>query len=162
MKIKEMREVIIIAIIFLFNACDGITGIIADMPPTTPDEVPPFVITRPVFELNERTNYFKYAGIVFKFLNHAEEHVDRITVSFMLFDSKTQSSPFITTNKFEISKWDFVSPHENKEIILSLDQYIYIAPTDPYLIDFFYISEIHYMDGSIWKDKNGKYRVRMN
>ena len=160
MRIRQSSGAIIMAVIILLMACDGLSELIADMPPATPTEVPPFVITRPVFEISERTNYFKYAGIVFKFLNHAGEHVDRITVSFMLFDPKTQSNPFFSTNKFEISKWDFVFPNENKEIIISLDQFIYIAPTEPYEIDFFYISEIHYVDGSVWQDKNGKYRIR--
>ena len=157
---KRSMGAMIIAITALFMACDNVTGIIADMPPGTATEVPPFVITKPVFEIMGRANHFNYAGIVFRFLNHAEDHVDRITVSFMLFDPKTQSSPFIGTNRFEISKWDFVFPQENKEIIISLDQYIYIAPTEPYIIDFFYISEIHYVDGGVWQDKNGKYRVR--
>ena len=160
MKSNGMRGAIIIAIAFLLSVCDGLAGIILDMPPTTPDERPPFVISNPVFEIAERTNYFRYAGIAFKFLNQGEKHIDRITVSFMLFDAKTQSNPFITSNKFEISKWDFVSPNENKEIIISMDPYIYIAPSEPYLIDFFYVSEIHYLDGSVWQDKNGKFRVR--
>ena len=174
MLIKQSSGAITIAIAVLLTACgvitdmydeildvyDEVTDIIADIPPKTPTEIPPFVITKPVFEIVERTNYFRYAGIVFKFLNMTEEYVDRITVSFMLFDPKTQSSPFITTNKFEISKWDFIFPHENKEIIISLDKYIYIAPAEPYLIDFFYISEIHYLNGTIWQDKNGIYRIR--
>ena len=150
----------IAALAVLFMACENVMGIIADTPPATAKETPPFVITKPQFEITERRNHFNYAGIVFKFLNLAEEHVDRITVSFMVFDPKTQSNPLITTNKFEISKWDFVFPHENKEIIISLDQYIHIAPTEPYIIDFFYVSEIHYIDGSVWQDKNGKYMVR--
>jgi hypothetical protein len=145
---------------FINTAYEGASEIIMDMPPATPMEVPPFTITRPEFEINGRTNYFNFAGIVFKFLNQAEEYVDRITVTFMLFDPKTQSNPFNISNKFEITKWDFVYPKENKEMIISLDQYIYIAPTEPYIIDFFYISEIHYLNGSVWRDKNGKYRVR--
>ena len=157
---KRNFGAMIIAITVLFMACENATAIIADLPPATAMEAPPFVITKPVFEIYGRTNYFNYAGIVFKFLNHSEEHIERITVSFMIFDPITQTSPFITSNKFEISKWDFVFPHENKEIIISLDRYIYIAPTEPYIIDFFYVSEVHYVDGRVWLDKNGKYRVR--
>ena len=174
MRIKRSSIAFILTVAVLLTACNiitdiydqisdvyvDITDIVADMPPTTPAEIPPFVITKPVFETIERTNHFKYAGIVFKFLNMTDKYIDKITVSFMLFDPKTQSSPFITTNKFEISKWDFVFPNENKEIIISFDKYIHIAPTEPYLIDFFYISEIHYLDGAVWQDKNGKYRVR--
>jgi hypothetical protein len=159
MRLKIINRAALIAVIIMLISC-GMTGIIVDMPPPTVTEMPPFVITKPVIEINERTNYFCYAGMIFKFYNLAEEYVDKITVSFMLFDNKTELSPFISNNKFEISKWDYVFPNENKEIIISLDQFIYIAPTEPYLIDFFYISEIHYGNGGIWQDRNGIYRVR--
>jgi len=132
----------------------------AAQPVAGQQDIPPFVISRPVVEIKERLNGFKYAGIVFKFLNNTEMYVEKITICFMLFDTKTQTSPFLGSNKFEITKHDFLSPGENKEISISLDNYIYIAPTEPYLIDFFYIAEINYLDDIIWRDTYGKYRVR--
>ena len=151
---------IIFTIAVLFAGCEGVTGIIIDMPPSTPGEIPPFVITKPEFEIIERPYHFRYAGIVFKFLNQADLIVDRITVSFLLFDPRTQESPFVGSNKFAMTKRDIVFPDDNKEIIISLDQFIYVAPTTPYLIDFFYIYEIQYVDGSVWRDEYGKFRVR--
>lgn len=159
MKMKRNLAVFLFTVICL-TACDSPTWIIADAPPATPSEVPPFVISRPVVEITERINYFKCAGIVFKFLNTAQKDADRLTVSFMIYDTKTQASPFIGSNNFKITKLDYISAGENKEICISLDQFIYVSPTEPYLIDFFYISEIHYTDGSIWQDIYGKYRVR--
>jgi len=161
--------------VFLLTACEQPGWIIADSPPVAQPvtaqptaaqpvaaqpEIPPFVITKPVVDIYERINSFKYAGIVFKFLNNSERYVEKMTICFMLFDTKTQASPFIGTNRFEIAKYDFLVPGENKEISISLDQYIYTAPPEPYLIDFFYISEICYIDGSVWQDTYGKYRVR--
>jgi hypothetical protein len=153
-----------------FMACEAPGWIIADTPhmaqptaaqPTSAQpEIPPFVITKPVVEIYERINSFKYAGIVYKFLNNSDRYVEKMTVCFMLFDTKTQTGPFIGTNKFEIAKYDFLAPGENKQISISLDQYIYTAPHEPYLIDFFYISEISYIDGAVWQDTYGKYRVR--
>jgi hypothetical protein len=156
---------ILLAAAALFAACDNLVfenpaWIIADLPPATPSEMPPFVVSKPSVEIIERANYFNYAGMVFKFMNNAEETADSITFTFMLFDHETGNNPFIGSNKFEIKKWDFVVPDENKEMIVSLDHFIYSAPTEPYIIDFFYISEIHYIDDSIWEDKYGKYRVR--
>jgi hypothetical protein len=148
----KILSIIVLAAAALFIACDEFSMVTTDMPP--------FVITKPVMEISERTNHYTYAGIAFKFLNNAEEHVDRITVSFLLFDAKTQGSAFTGNNRFEIAKWDMVYPGENREIFSSLDKYIYTAPTEPYLIDFFYVSEIHYTDGRTWEDKQGKYRVR--
>ena len=160
MKKRRINLAVILALVTILTACDEQTWVIADLPPKTPSEIPPFVITKPVVEIMERINCFKYAGIVFKYLNNAEEPVDRLTITFMLFDTKTQASPFIGSNKFEITKSDFVASGENKEITISLDQHIYIAPSEPYLIDFFFISEVHYVDGAVWQDKYGKYRVR--
>jgi hypothetical protein len=156
----KIKPVLLLLAVTLFMACESPTWIIADMPPATPSEIPPFVLTRPVVEINERINCFKYAGIVFKFLNNGKEHIEKITICFMLFDAKGKVSPFIGSNKFEITKYDFLAPGENKEISISLDRHIYVAPIEPYLIDFFYISEIHYIDGTIWQDTYGKYRVR--
>jgi len=160
MKIKLGKTLLPLFAVTIFMACEAPTWIIADMPPTTPSEIPPFVLSKPVVEISERINCFKYAGIVFKLLNNGEEHIEMIKICFMLFDTKSQASPFIGSNKFEITKYDFLAPGENKEISVSLDRHIYIAPTEPYLIDFFYISEIHYIDGTVWQDIYGKYRVR--
>ena len=170
MQTKQIGKdiLLVIAVLFiailpatiLLTACAELEGIIVDIPPSTPSEMPPFIITKPVFEIRERPNYFKYAGIVFNLLNHSETIVEKVIVSFMLFDARTQNNPFIGSNNFVIGKWDMVLPNENKEIIISLDRFIYIAPTEPYLIDFFFVAEIQYVDGSTWSDKYGKFRVR--
>ena len=160
MRNSTIKGFAIALITVLLMACEGVVGIVADIPPTEPTDLPPFVITKPVFEIYERPYYFKYAGVVFKFLNKADKIVEKVTVSFLLFDPRTNDSPFIGSNKFEITKHDIVLPTENKEIIISLDPFIYIAPSEPYLIDFFYIYAVHYTDGSIWQDQYGKYRVR--
>jgi len=160
MHTRRTKGIFVLIIAVLLASCDGAANIIADWSPAAPGETPPFVITRPVFEITERPNYFNYAGLVFNFLNTAQENVDSITVSFMLFDAGTQESPFIGSNKFEITKFDLVLPNENKKVIISLDRFIYIAPAEPYLIDFFYVSKIHYTNGSTWQDKYGKYRGR--
>jgi hypothetical protein len=141
------------------QACQGTAGDSGGIMPASPLDSPPYVITKPVFEISGRPGYFNYAAVVFKFLNTSPKDVDHMTVSFTLFDPKTQGSPFIGSNIFDITKLDYVLPGQNKEMIISLDKYIYVAPAEPYLIDFFYISEIVYTDGSSWQDKYGKYRV---
>ena len=151
MQYSRINALVIIILGFFLISCAGLID---------PLSVPPYVITEPVSDINGRPGYFTYAGIVFEFMNTASKNIDKITVSFMLFDSNTQASPFVGSNKFEITRSALVLAGETKEIIISLDQYIYAAPSKPYLIDFFYISEIHYLDGSYWQDKNGLYRRR--
>jgi hypothetical protein len=164
MLIKEKLKIsfYILAAFYAINimACENVSWLIADLPPATPEETAPFVLTKPAVEIYEQTNSFKYAGIVFQFLNQGAKAVDSITVSFMLFDSKTQATPFIGSNKFVIKLFGYVPSNEAKQMAISLDKYIHVAPAEPYIIDFFYISEICYVDNTVWQDKNGKYRVR--
>jgi hypothetical protein len=160
MKKRQGKVALLVMALFALLACDELTWIIADMPPATPSEIPPFVITKPRMQVNERPFYFNYAGMVFNFLNQAEKTVEAIVVSFVLFDPETMESPFFTSNKSQITRWDTVFPGENKEIIISLDQFISVAPSNPYLVDLFYIYEIQYVDGSVWSDDHGKHRVR--
>ena len=122
-------------------------------------QTPPYTITTPKCELGGISFEFFYAGISFSFLNKSEKSISSITASFMLFDGKTQTSPFIGSNKFEIKKLTLISPGENRDVLISLDNFIFIAPIEPYLIDFFYISKIEYTDGSIWEDKYGIFRI---
>jgi len=123
-------------------------------------EKPPFTITKPVVEITELPYYFSYAGIIFQIFNKSAKSADRITVRFMLFDAETHANPFIGSNVYEITWQELIPAGEYREIVISLDKYIHIAPSDPYLIDFFYISEIHYDDGSTWRDINGVYGER--
>ena len=160
MRNRLIRGIVILFTALLLFGCDEATGIIMDLPPSFAGDLPPFVISKPVVEIIERPYHFRYAGVVFNFLNQAEEIIDGITVSFLLFDPKTLGSPFIGSNKFEITMQDIMFPDENREITISLDKFIHIAPADPYLIDYFYIYEIHYVGGVVWQDKYGKYRVR--
>ena len=160
MRAGKNSIIIFLILAALLTACDGLAGILADWPPVTSDESPPFVITRPVFEIYARPNCFTYAGMIFNFLNKTQENIDSITVSFMLFGAETRDRSVFGGKKFEIVKLEPVLPGENKELIISIDRFIYIAPTEPYIIDMFYISEIHYANGSVWKDTYGKYMVR--
>ena len=119
----------------------------------------PFIISKPICVLEGSYFEYTYAGIQFDFLNKSNKSISSITVSFLLYDAKTQTNPFMGSNVFEITKLTFISPDENKEIILSLDKFIYIAPSEPYLIDHFYIKKIEYTDGSTWEDKHGVFSI---
>jgi len=148
--IKTIKFICILVIIISLSSCEGFIP-----------ESPPYIITTPVCELSGNSYDFTYAGISFSFMNKSRKTVDSVTAYFMLFDSRTQSNPFFGSNIFEITKLVLISPEENKRIVLSIDNFIHIAPTEPYLIDFFYISKIHYTDGSIWEDQYGTYSVRV-
>jgi hypothetical protein len=146
MKMIRFKLTIVLPLLFLILSC-------ADL------ETPPFVITTPVSELGNTSSDFTYAGISFSFMNTSDKTVSSITASFMLFDTSIQTNPFIGSNIFEIEMLTLILPGENKNIILSLDTFIHIAPSAPYHIDYFYISRIEYTDGSVWEDRFGTYRI---
>jgi hypothetical protein len=123
-------------------------------------EAPPFVIGKPVSVAGEREGYYKYAGVEFTCHNKNTKTMSVISVSFMVYDAETSKTPFIGSN---IIKADFegeLAGDEEKLFIISLDTYIYTAPDKPYLIDFFYISRVEFVDGSVWEDPYGAYHTR--
>jgi len=147
------KTLLCIAVFFICSCANNIVN-------NNITEKPPYVITQPLCEIEERPGYFTYAGITFKFLNKSEKIADKIKVSFSLFDANTKGNPFVGSNMFEITMLGIVSSNENKEILISLDKYITVAPETPYLIDLFYIQEIHYTDGSTWEDKYGIHKIK--
>ena len=157
MEYRQIKKIVLLISAALLVSCEYINAGISAF--STPAEPPPFVITRPVCEIDERPGYYRYAGIAFNFMNTSSQIMDEITVSFIIYDSITNENPFIGSNRFMIKKLELLLPNENKEILISLDKYIYLAPQEPYLIDFFYVSKIHFTDDTAWEDLYGLYKI---
>jgi hypothetical protein len=124
-----------------------------------PQSDPPYVVTRPVCATGEHTGYYRFAGIEFTFFNTSGTAVSEITVSFALFDAQTKKNPLTGSNKFSLTLRGTVGPYEKKEMIIPLDDYLYLAPAQPFIIDLFYIAKIAYVDGSVWTDTYGIYHT---
>jgi hypothetical protein len=123
------------------------------------DGYPPFTISKPVSAVGEKMNYYTFAGVEFSYLNTGSKTVSRVSVSFMVFDAATQKSPFIGSNIIKITFDGEIRGGVKKDFVIPLDPYIYAAPAVPYLIDFFYISEVVFADGSVWEDSGGVYHT---
>ena len=143
---QNNKLVIAALMVLLFSSCNILLR-----------KLPPYIITKPFCEISGNSSNYSYAGIKFNFHNKGEKTISRITVSFALFDAKTKNNPFTGSNVFEITKSELIMPDAHTSVVLTLDPYIYAAPAEPYLIDYFYISEIRYTDGSVWNDKYGIY-----
>jgi hypothetical protein len=109
--------------------------------------------------IGEHTGYYRFAGIEFTFLNTSSTAVAEITVSFALFDAQTKKNPLTGSNKFSLTMRGTVGPYEKKEMIIPLDDYLYLSPSQPFIIDLFYIAKIVYIDGSVWTDTYGVYHT---
>ena len=123
------------------------------------DGLPPFTISRPVPAAGAKEGYYAFAGVEFAFLNNSSKTVSSVSVSFMVFDAVTQKNPFIGSNIIKTTFNGAIKPGEKKDFVIPLDPYIYAAPAEPYLIDFFYIPKVAFAGGSVWEDPGGVYHT---
>lgn len=123
-------------------------------------EIAPYVISKLECKMGMLEGYYSFGCVQFDFFNASNKDVSEILVSCIVYDTKTKKNPFIGTNFLKNSFSGNIIRQENKTLILSLDQYIFVVPDEPYLIDFFSISKIIYIDGTSWEDKNGFYFTR--
>jgi len=115
----------------------------------------PYAVTKAECRLGEIENLQRFAGIYFTFYNNTDKSVRSFTVSCLVFDSTGEGSPFIGSNVISSQSSGIIAPNSGQEINISLDKYINQVPIEPYIIDFFYIKKIEYMDGSVWTDPYG-------
>ncbi len=115
----------------------------------------PYAITEPECKVGSIENFHNFAGVHFNFYNNSEKPIYSIAFSFLVFDSDGESSPLIGSNIFSARIFETVEGHDMREVVFSLDPYISQVPNEPYIIDFFYISKIEYIDGTNWTDPYG-------
>lgn len=118
---------------------------------------PPYVIGKPSCVVGEREGCYLVAGIEFDFFNVAETDITSLDISAMVYDRDTRKNPFIGSNRVLASLTGGITAKTKVTLAIPLDAYIYVAPTDPYIIDFFYVSRIDYSDGTSWFDSDGTY-----
>lgn len=119
----------------------------------------PYVLANPEVKLGESDDSQRFAGMSFSVFNDSEKVIERFTVSFMLYDSEGKN-PFVGSNCI-VSRCDcHILPGAVEKFTVSLDSFISVVPEEPYLVDFLYLREIRYSDGSSWSDPYGMYCVR--
>lgn len=119
----------------------------------------PYIIDNPHVELGTVEDKYNFAGMHFSLCNESSKTIEDFTMSFMLYDSDG-NNPFVGSNCIVSKcKWN-ISAGALVEFIINLDPYISTVPDEPYQIDYIYVREINYTDGSSWKDPFGMYCVR--
>ncbi|WP_191014119.1 hypothetical protein [Treponema zioleckii] len=119
----------------------------------------PYVIEKPHVVLGKVSGKHNFAGAYFNVFNDSQKRVDSLTFSFMVYDKDGQN-PFVGSNNIVSRCDDFIEASSAKEFCVNLDSYLSVVPDEPYLIDFLYLREIHYSDGSSWSDPFGMYASR--
>lgn len=125
----------------------------------------PFVISIPECRTGSVTGAYSSCGVHFSYTNTSTKTVARIKISCMVYSDKNGTNPFAGSNNIladfpENGVTDNIVPGDSRNFILNLDPYIYCTPSEPYLIDYFFVKKITFTDGSIWEDPFGTYSVR--
>ena len=149
MKKNGFTIAIVTALAVFFCGCDALDP-----------EPPPYVVSKPVCCIEANEGYYRFAGIEFDFLNTSPKNVCRFTVACMVYDADTNEDPFIGSNTVQFTYEGDIPKNESRSLSISLDPYIYVAPEKPFLIDFFHVTRIEYVDGSSWEDETGIYYTR--
>lgn len=119
----------------------------------------PYVISNPRVEIGAFEDKYHFAGMHFSLFNDSQKNIDSFTFSFMLYDSDG-NNPFIGSNCI-VSKCEWSQGSDSiTDYVISLDSYVSQIPTDGFVIDYLYLREINYSDGTSWKDPYGMFCVR--
>lgn len=88
------------------------------------------------------------------FYNKSEKIINEFTVVFYLFDNEGESFS-LAQNNIVISIKKEIYGYEKIECLVNLDEYFSSNIDDEYFLDYLYISQIKYSDGSVWQDSFG-------
>ena len=103
-------------------------------------------------------------GLFFTFQNFSEQTVTAITVCYKVCLSEaSRESSFEDENLFECNSSSCavfrscIPQGCSESFIISLDDCFYEESEHVLQVDFIYVSEIQYADGSVWKDVYGTF-----
>jgi hypothetical protein len=122
--------------------------------------VPPYALSKPISNAGKKEGYYNFAGIEFNYMNTTDKTVNDLAISCIVYDSDTKKNPFIGSNIVKFHYKQPIQPQTSQQMIIPLDAYMFVAPTKPYLLDFFTVSSIAFSDGTTWADKNCTYYTR--
>lgn len=102
----------------------------------------------------EESSEYEVAGINLHVMNKSDKEIESFTVVFFLFD-QDGNPPENMKNSLVLSINSQIDPHEVLETCICLDDYLYTVPEGVYQVDYLYLSNITYDDGSVWSDPYG-------
>lgn len=118
---------------------------------------PPYAITKPVYRIAGPDDVCTLGGVFFDFYNKSEKEVVFIETCMNVFDSQTGELAFAGAGGLTSISSCLIEQKQNRNLCISLDEYVYKLETDSLCIDNFFISKIEYNDGTSWQDKIGVY-----
>ena len=137
-------------VIFFFASCSGERRSLLE---------PEFTVSTPVYKSAEEDDRCMTGGVYFDFYNRSETDVVFLEVRMNVYESDTGKAAFLQGAQITSESEVYVKAGEKRNMCISLDSYITVAPKAPYVIDQFYVRRIVYSDGSEWRDDAGLYAI---
>ena len=141
MKIKKICKCILLMLCFAFLSCNLLGKNNA-----------PYIIDGKM--VLEDSSKYEIAGFDFLFINQNEKTVKNFTVVFYMFDE--EGNPIGTgRNNVVLKVTSEVQGGKSIAGCINLDSYLNEIPSEPYEIEYLYVSQITYDDNSKWTDPFG-------
>lgn len=120
-------------------------------------DMPPVIVSKPVCLLESVHDTFSYAGISFECHNTGSRQLSSIEVVFHVFSDASGGNPFYGSNVVKAEVPAVLQPGGTGTFEISLDGRLAFIPSEPFIIDCFYVSRAVFADGSEWSDPAGFY-----
>lgn len=163
MKGKTFKAAFVLsAVLLLFPSCGGggggggSTGLSSAIAGNLET---PYIITKPECHLGSLSPHYTACGVHFSVTNKTRKTMKKLSISCMVYSDMNGSNPFMGNNNIHADFTENIAPGETKILILNLDPYLSVVPSEPFIIDFFFIKRIEFTDGSVYTDYNGTHAV---
>lgn len=119
--------------------------------------IPEFSISKPVYRVGKIDRCCEIAGVFFDFYNRSASTVTYIEIEMNVFDKATKKNAFVGIGTVSSKMNCSIESGIKKNLCIPLDDYMTVVSNSELLIDQFYISTVHFADGTIWNDYAGIY-----
>ena len=118
-----------------------------------PEDYAPYVMSGE-FVMEDGASDYSICGIDFYLLNKSDKEIKSFNLVFFLFDQDGEPA-YECRSKISVDVEKTVASEASCSFCLSLDKYMNSIPEEKLLVDYLYLSEIEYADGSSWEDPYG-------
>jgi len=119
----------------------------------TPSNNVPYMVSGD-FVMEEASEDYSVCGIDLTIFNQSEKNISNFSIVFFLFDKDGEPARECSNRiAFDIQK--IISSGESFNKCISLDKYMITFPEEELFVDYLYVSQIVYEDGSTWEDPYG-------
>jgi len=119
---------------------------------------PPYFITEKSINVGEYENVYSFVGASILIYNNSKKNIEKMTITFNLYDEDENYVGY-GTNVICTDFTGSIEPKASKKIIINLDDVLGTNVNEGVQMDFVYIKQITYSDGTVWSDPFGLFAL---